>query len=64
MTSPGVRRWPTPSAARRARWGFFYITGHGIDPALIAGVREAAKQIFALPMEEKMNYYIGPLQKP
>ncbi|HFF9881581.1 TPA: 2-oxoglutarate and iron-dependent oxygenase domain-containing protein, partial [Klebsiella pneumoniae] len=39
--------------------GFFYITGHGIDPALIAGVREAAKQIFALPMEEKMNYYIG-----
>ena len=31
----------------------------GIDPALIAGVREAAKQIFALPMEEKMNYYIG-----
>lgn len=39
--------------------GFFYITGHGIDPALIAGVRAAAKQIFALPMEEKMNYYIG-----
>lgn len=39
--------------------GFFYITGHGIDPALIAGIREAAKQIFALPMEEKMNYYIG-----
>lgn len=51
MTSPGVRRWPTPSAARRAKVGFFYITGHGIDPALIAGVREAAKQIFALPME-------------
>lgn len=59
MTSPGVRRWPTPSAARGARGGLFYITGHGIDPALIAGIREAAKQIFALPMEEKMNYYIG-----
>lgn len=42
--------------ARRARWAFFYNHRHGIDPALIAGVREAAKQIFALPMEEKMNY--------
>ena len=39
--------------------GFFYVTGHGIAPELIAGVRAAAKNFFALPMQEKMNYYIG-----
>ena len=39
--------------------GFFYITGHGIAPELIAGIRAAAKEIFALPMERKMAYYIG-----
>ncbi|WP_139539436.1 isopenicillin N synthase family dioxygenase [Klebsiella spallanzanii] len=44
-------------AARKV--GFFYITGHGIAPELIAGIRDAAKQIFALPMERKMAYYIG-----
>ncbi len=56
-----ARRQAVADAIGRAarEVGFFYITGHGIDPALIAGIREAAKQIFALPMEEKMNYYIG-----
>ncbi|KAA8999308.1 isopenicillin N synthase family oxygenase [Affinibrenneria salicis] len=39
--------------------GFFYITGHGVTPALIDGLRQAAKALFALPMEEKMRYYIG-----
>ena len=39
--------------------GFFYITGHGIAPGLIAGIRAAAKALFALPMEQKMQYYIG-----
>jgi isopenicillin N synthase-like dioxygenase len=39
--------------------GFFYITGHGIAPELIAGIRAAAKALFALPMEQKMQYYIG-----
>lgn len=39
--------------------GFFYITGHGIAPELIAGIRTAAKRLFALPMDQKMQYYIG-----
>ncbi|MFU8926082.1 isopenicillin N synthase family dioxygenase [Acinetobacter puyangensis] len=39
--------------------GFFYVTGHGIPSELIAGIRTAAKNFFALPMQEKMNYYIG-----
>ncbi|MBB3214796.1 isopenicillin N synthase-like dioxygenase [Herbaspirillum sp. Sphag1AN] len=39
--------------------GFFYIIGHGIDPALIAGLREASRVLFAQQMEWKMRYYIG-----
>lgn len=35
--------------------GFFYLTGHGVDPALIADVFSTAKQFFALPMEEKLK---------
>lgn len=60
-----ARRQAVADAIGRAarEVGFFYITGHGIDPALIAGVREAAKQIFALPMEEKMNYYTSATPK-
>ena len=39
--------------------GFFYIVGHGIDPKLVAGLREASRQLFAQQMEWKMRYYIG-----
>ncbi|WP_084004534.1 isopenicillin N synthase family dioxygenase [Terasakiispira papahanaumokuakeensis] len=42
--------------------GFFYVSGHGIDPALIAGLREAARQFFSLPFEHKMQHYIGQSQ--
>lgn len=36
--------------------GFLLVTGHGIDPALRAGIREAARAFFALPAEVKERY--------
>jgi isopenicillin N synthase-like dioxygenase len=35
--------------------GFFYITGHGISPALIAQLESLSHQYFALPTETKMQ---------
>ncbi|MGZ2484120.1 isopenicillin N synthase-like dioxygenase [Rhizobium pisi] len=34
--------------------GFFYLTGHGVDPKLIEDVVSTAKRFFALPLEEKL----------
>ncbi len=39
-------------------WGFCGISGHGIDPALIAGAYDAFRRFFALPVETKMKYHI------
>ncbi|WP_426506859.1 isopenicillin N synthase family dioxygenase [Dactylosporangium sp. McL0621] len=41
-------------AACRAS-GFFYISGHGVDPALIARLDAAARTFFALPEAEKLE---------
>jgi isopenicillin N synthase-like dioxygenase len=38
--------------------GFFYITGHGIDPALIAAVFAEARRFFALPGKVKRRQSI------
>jgi len=35
-------------------FGFFYVTGHGIDPALAARLMTLARQFFALPLEQKL----------
>jgi isopenicillin N synthase-like dioxygenase len=35
--------------------GFFYLTGHGVDPKLIADVIAVAKRFFALPLEDKIE---------
>lgn len=35
--------------------GFFYLTGHGVDPKLITDVVDTAKSFFALPLEEKLK---------
>ncbi len=35
--------------------GFFYLTGHGVDPKLIEDVIATSKRFFALPLEEKLK---------
>ncbi len=35
--------------------GFFYLTGHGVDPKLIGDVVATAKRFFSLPLEEKLK---------
>lgn len=45
------------SIARACRdHGFFYIVGHGIEPALIARLEGLSQQFFALPDAVKANY--------
>jgi isopenicillin N synthase-like dioxygenase len=34
--------------------GFFYLTGHGIEPALLDGLMSSAKRFFALPESDKL----------
>ncbi|MFF8847138.1 isopenicillin N synthase family dioxygenase [Streptomyces sp. NPDC015127] len=38
--------------------GFLLVTGHGIDPALPAGIREAARKFFRLPAAVKEPYAV------
>ena len=40
------------------RAGFVLVTGHGVDPSLTAGVREAARDFFALAEEVKAAYAV------
>lgn len=47
-------------AARDA--GFFYLTGHGIDSALLRQVQDHARQFFALPDREKAA--VGMINSP
>ncbi|MBP8245752.1 MAG: 2-oxoglutarate and iron-dependent oxygenase domain-containing protein [Phenylobacterium sp.] len=44
-------------AAREA--GFLYVTGHGLDPALIDELLNAAQRYFAQQMDAKLASYIG-----
>ena len=34
-------------------WGFFQVTGHGIEPALLRNIFEVSREFFAQPAEEK-----------
>ncbi|KAE8153643.1 Clavaminate synthase-like protein [Aspergillus avenaceus] len=43
--------------------GFFYISNHGISQELLDSVHNAARRFFALPSEQKMEYYVGKSQK-
>ena len=44
--------WRAIDAACR-EFGFFYVVGHGVDPALGARLDALAREFFALPSEEK-----------
>ncbi|WP_323989883.1 MULTISPECIES: 2-oxoglutarate and iron-dependent oxygenase domain-containing protein [Nguyenibacter] len=39
--------------------GFLYISGHQVAPELIGNVRQAARDFFAQPFDDKMRHYIG-----
>lgn len=39
--------------------GFLYVTGHGISRTSIDGLRQAAREFFAQPMDWKMDHYIA-----
>lgn len=39
--------------------GFMQIQGHKVSPNLISELVSVSKQFFDLPLEEKMQYYIG-----
>jgi isopenicillin N synthase-like dioxygenase len=45
------------AACREA--GFFYLMGHRIDERAIGGLLAQAEAFFALPSEQKLEYYIG-----
>jgi isopenicillin N synthase-like dioxygenase len=59
LLGPGPRR----SSSRVAReieaacrqHGFFYVTGHGVDPALLERLDAASRRFFALPTAEKLE---------
>ena len=35
--------------------GFFYLAGHGVDPAVIARAFAASREFHALPIEDKLR---------
>ena len=43
--------------------GFFYITGHGIDPALRVRAFAASRRFFALPRETKSTVTVNQMQR-
>ncbi|MEZ7136768.1 MULTISPECIES: isopenicillin N synthase family oxygenase [Komagataeibacter] len=52
--APDERRAVARSIGQACReTGFFYITGHGVDPSMMRGVFDAAHALFALPDAQK-----------
>ncbi|KPL69242.1 hypothetical protein SZ64_14705 [Erythrobacter sp. SG61-1L] len=56
---PGPAQDEVAAAIHRAcrETGFFYVSGHGIDPELVSGQIEAAQSFFALPEETKLDVH-------
>jgi isopenicillin N synthase-like dioxygenase len=36
-------------------WGFFYVTGHGVDPELVRRLEEASRRFFAQDVDSKLE---------
>lgn len=59
-TNPDERMAAVTELDRAARdVGFIYIAGHGVPEKTVDGLKQAAKALFALPIDTKMDYYIG-----
>ncbi|HTR38178.1 MAG TPA: 2-oxoglutarate and iron-dependent oxygenase domain-containing protein [Bryobacteraceae bacterium] len=57
---PADRRAAAERLGDAARhFGFFYVVGHGVAPALMHRLTAHAGAFFALPPDEKMRWYIG-----
>ena len=54
-----IRRAADEMGGAAREVGFFYITNHGIDHAMIERAYAAAEEFFALPEDVKRTYYIG-----
>ncbi len=53
------RRVAAEIGAAAREIGFLYVVGSGVDDALFDRLLAAAKEFFALPIDEKMRSYIG-----
>ncbi len=59
-SDPDQRREAGRALGKAAReTGFFYLLGHRVPEAAIAGVLDQARRFFALPSEAKLAYHIG-----
>ncbi len=61
LTSPPESWGSTVSELGKAarEVGFLYVSGHGVPQSHFDGLLSATKQFFDLPMERKMDVYIG-----
>jgi isopenicillin N synthase-like dioxygenase len=60
-SSDAAQRRATAMAVGRAarEVGFLYVSGHGVDPALLQGLQATAAAFFDQPLDTKMAAYIG-----
>ncbi|WP_198411295.1 isopenicillin N synthase family dioxygenase [Marinimicrobium alkaliphilum] len=57
---PAARQAVAEQLGRAAREvGFLYVTGHGVDAAVIASLLDTTRAYFDQPLTEKMRHYIG-----
>jgi len=62
--APGAAQTVAKTVGRHAtEVGFFYVTTHGVDPALIDGLVAAGRRFFALPQAEKMKIRVNGLHR-